>query len=1084
MSIFKNTLQLSVQKQLNARQNALKLRTPDAIIHANSRNSWIRMTSSVNVEGKSDLANQYILQGGVLLNGVLGRMPRSGVGNQAYAYSNESPSGTSYNDPNRKAGPAGIKPMPGIKSIDIKSKSAYGSLREVTVNFSCHNIQQLEDLELLYMRPGYTVLVEWGWASYLNENGKIENNIEFYDGVLKGGKTREQVWLDVYELSKKKYHNYDAMYGYVKNYNWTARMDGGYDCTTTIISVGEIMESLKAGYLPFDLKDAVEKNIGDDSEFSKKPAIIEQTTSFYSKNKLAGLCKSLYNVCFNNRTDDNGNHFTFKPSKSVLETPYNMFVFNYLLSDEGDDDGFSHKHIQGYITLESFIDMLNSYVLLHAGKDESNNTPIITLSTKSSKYEDEDKNKPLLCLAHPLQVSVDPTVCLITNSLWAKGIDFTDINIGAENGASNRSTKYDNSAKQIYKLLRDVGIDNEDPIGQKLIDTIGFNKPGYLLQNAKDFVKSFYFVTKEAKPNIGASTISEYALGLLSKLTGIKGVIGSNVEQIKETSDTYRNLFTITNFKAAEDEDKAAEEEEKKKAKEVAAKAARGSTPGEIEYLKNLASGNSNLFQNKSETGFIGNIYLNIAFLYKMSIESSIYDSKTRDLKLYDYLIKILKEVQESIGGVNNFEIHVDPIDNVARIIDVNYVDTISKEDTYEKAFQIEAQNLSGTVRSYNLQSKIFPEQGNMIAIGAQVKGGNTQGTSVNTLLDFNNGLEDRIIPKKLEPFTSTSSNFDSKLEKLKNSINRIKEFFLPPPIEVKSDGTPASTNQASNSEYKSALRNLIAYFQEIGETNTNGRSIIPVQISLTMDGIGGLVIGHLFKIPPDLLPRGYGRDNIGGRLIQTITTINHKVENGDWTTTIDALNIVTRDSSNDRERIKFNELLKEGKDSFILKTKINPLSTPNADSLRSTLKILGYSEKGNELSNGGDISKEIANTGIAVAKKIKEKLPNIGITFASGNDKFHQSLSYNSRHKTGNAIDLTVEPASPNNLSAVEKIIQGFAAGSTPNFRFINEYTNPTKESTGGHFHLSWGPGSEGAAYVSNAIALANKRLIEKYSV
>ena len=1088
MSIFRNTLQPTVQAQLKVRQDALKSRTPDAIIHANSRNSWIRMTSSVNVEGKDTLANQYILQGGVLLNGVLGRIPRSGVGNQAYAYSNESPSGTSYNDPNRKAGPAGIKPMPGIKSIDIKSKSAYGSLREVTVNFSCHNIQQLEDLELLYMRPGYTVLVEWGWAPYLNEKGKIENNIEFYDGVLKGGKTREQVWLDIYKLSIKKDHNYDAMYGYVKNYNWTARMDGGYDCTTTIISIGEIMESLKAGYLPFDIKDAAEKNIGDDSELSKRPFIIKQTTSFYSKNKLAGLCKSLYNVCFSNRTDDNGKHFTFKPSKSVLGTPYNMFVFNYLISDEGNDDGFSHKHIQGYITLESFIDMLNSYVLLHAGKDESNTTSIITLSTKLNKYE--DKGEPLLCLAHPLQVSVDPTVCLITNSLWAKGIDFEDINTGAENGAANRSTKYDRSAKEIYKLLQSSGLSDEDPIGQKLIGTIGYNKPGYILQNAKDFVKSFYIATRDAKPDIGSSTISEYALNLLSKLTGIKGVVGSNVEQIKETSDTYRNLFTITNFKAAEDEDKAAAEEAIKKAKAAAAKKAQGSAPGEIEYLTNLQANNfDNLFQNKkeanSETGFIGNIYLNIAFLYRMSIESSIYDPKTRDLKLYDYLIKILKEVQESIGGVNNFEIHVDPIDNVARIIDLNYVDTISKENAYDKAFQIEAQNLSGTVRSYNLQSKIFPEQGAMIAIGAQVKGGNTQGTSANTLLDFNNGLEDRIIPKKLEPFTSTSNNTDSKEEKLANDINRIKEFFLPPPIEVKSDGTPASTNQASNSEYKSSLRNLIVYFQEIGETKTNGRSIIPVQISLTMDGIGGLVIGHLFKIPPDLLPKGYGSDNIvGGKLIQTITSIGHKVENGDWTTTIDALNIVTRDSLNDRKKIKFNDLLKEGKDSFILKTKENPPPTPNADSLRSTLKTLGYNVKGDELSNGGDISKEIAIAGIAVAKKIKEKLPTVGITFTSGNDKFHQSLSYNSRHKAGNAIDLTVIPATSNNLSAVEKIIQGFAAGNTPNFRFINEYTNPTKESTGGHFHLSWGPGSEGAAYVSNAVALANKKLIEKYSV
>jgi len=308
-----------------------------------------------------------------------------------------------------------------------------------------------------------------------------------------------------------------------------------------------------------------------------------------------------------------------------------------------------------------------------------------------------------------------------------------------------------------------------------------------------------------------------------------------------------------------------------------------------------------------------------------MSIESSIYDPKTRDLKLYDYLIKILKEVQESIGGVNNFEIHVDPIDNVARIIDLNYVDIISKKTAYKEAFQIEAQNLSGTVRSYNLQSKIFPEQGAMIAIGAQVKGGNTQGTSVNTLLDFNNGLEDRIIPKKLEPSVSKVNEIETaitKYEKLSNNINKIKSFFLPLPIDAqpaKSDGTPASTNQASSSEYKSALKDIIIYFQEIVETNTNGRSIIPVQISLTMDGIGGLVIGHLFKIPLDLLPRGYSSDNIGGKLIQTITSISHKVENGDWTTTIDALNIVTRDSFI-KNNLTFNNLLKERKDSYAIK--------------------------------------------------------------------------------------------------------------------------------------------------------------------
>jgi hypothetical protein len=85
------------------------------------------------------------------------------------------------------------------------------------------------------------------------------------------------------------------------------------------------------------------------------------------------------------------------------------------------------------------------------------------------------------------------------------------------------------------------------------------------------------------------------------------------------------------------------------------------------------------------------------------------------------------------------------------------------------------------------------------------------------------------------------------------------------------------------------------------------------------MDGIGGLIIGHLFKIPPDLLPRGYGSDTVGGKLIQTITSISHKIENGDWTTTIDALNITTKESSG--ITTTFNDLLTEGKDKFKIKT-------------------------------------------------------------------------------------------------------------------------------------------------------------------
>ena len=99
--------------------------------------------------------------------------------------------------------------------------------------------------------------------------------------------------------------------------------------------------------------------------------------------------------------------------------------------------------------------------------------------------------------------------------------------------------------------------------------------------------------------------------------------------------------------------------------------------------------------------------------MYQLSIDASL--QKDGELKVFDFLKTVLKQVQESIGGVNNFEIHIDPIDSVARIIDLNYVDFNKRDEVYNKAFEIQMSNLSSVVRSYNLQSQIFPEQANLM---------------------------------------------------------------------------------------------------------------------------------------------------------------------------------------------------------------------------------------------------------------------------------------------------------------------------------------------------------------------------------
>ena len=86
--------------------------------------------------------------------------PRAGIGTHG-----------AYGDPSIRAdkdGDFGIVPMPGIIDAQIRTKSDDGSLREAEINFVCHNRRQLEILETLYMRPGYVLMLEWGWNPYIS----------------------------------------------------------------------------------------------------------------------------------------------------------------------------------------------------------------------------------------------------------------------------------------------------------------------------------------------------------------------------------------------------------------------------------------------------------------------------------------------------------------------------------------------------------------------------------------------------------------------------------------------------------------------------------------------------------------------------------------------------------------------------------------------------------------------------------------------------------------------------------------------------------------------------------------------------
>jgi hypothetical protein len=216
-----------------------------------------------------------------------------------------------------------------------------------------------------------------------------------------------------------------------------------------------------------------------------------------------------------------------------------------------------------------------------------------------------------------------------------------------------------------------------------------------------------------------------------------------------------------------------------------------------------------------TEFGTIGNIYVNLDYLYGLSINDTLaaQDKKEKNnLILFDYIKSIMSGINTAIGNVANFDIFIDPIDSVARIIDVNYVDNRSRTDAYNNAFEIQIQNLKSVVRSYRFESQIFPEMSSVIAIGAQAQGG-ALAEDTNTLVDFNKNLVDRVIPKKDAPTSpidpSVPTELQTKLNNLQQNWGNIAEYFIelnPDWWESKGDYDVEQSSKYANSTFKGKI--------------------------------------------------------------------------------------------------------------------------------------------------------------------------------------------------------------------------------------------------------------------------------------
>lgn len=276
-----------VKSQIKARQEILgkPLKSSEDIAWSNGKTSWVRLASSVDIsdaqipiynfdekkyefisnngaefrqeyldlegyEGNT-LSKQLVLQGGALKED---SSKRFGVANSTSNLPNsEFNYGYGGSD-------FGLRAIPGISDFSIKTNNK-GSLRFATINITANNKRQFEYLETVYLRLGYTVLIEWGNSSYpYNNEGNIEYrqnranlSQEFLNSNLTGQKATTHFYTEIERLREETQGNYDGFLGRINNFSWTFTQEGTYEITLEVITIGSVVESLKLNVTYSDL---------------------------------------------------------------------------------------------------------------------------------------------------------------------------------------------------------------------------------------------------------------------------------------------------------------------------------------------------------------------------------------------------------------------------------------------------------------------------------------------------------------------------------------------------------------------------------------------------------------------------------------------------------------------------------------------------------------------------------------------------------------------------------------------------------------------------------------------------------------
>jgi hypothetical protein len=852
--------------QIRLRQTLLGTkRTPQGdsasvLVWMNNSTSWIRACSpiSISTEKSKKLTGEEFKYAGrelaknfVLFNGTVGLsntpnteftpIQKAGVTNNLSVI-NDFAYGFGGID-------QGIVPMPGINSLRINTLTR-GSLRKAELKIKAFNKKQFDIIDSLYMRPGFTILLEWGHTLYFK--GTVErlqytkadfNTKPFKSFFAASGTNQDQILNDIREERGTTSGNYDGFYGKISNFSWTYNIDGTYDITISAISIGDVIESLNLNRVELSsvklAKDPVVKSSTNISTTPTNPGSVPQNQA----GKYPIILKT-----------PNGTPVYFTAGSPDLQSYVDFFKQASKLSEAA-----ATAAAQSYVTnnnINGQIPRRLRDITITTPPEEPIVGDLIADKNRS------DFNKFIYNIYNTLQANLKKSAKKVKSSTNSKNTISTFASKLLENdwywGGENQilgiqtsiqqqqTNEFGENAGAVTRLSK-----NYPYLYIKLGTLFQYIQNNLLIYNTKDGTsKGVPYINFELDEN-------NYCFTFPFQFSSNPGVCAipfstakSNSTITTEIEDTYWNEILGNSFNT--------------------------SSP----YV-------GNLYQ----------IHININHIASLLKSCSVNNS----LPLLKFLETLMNDIQVALGSINNFTVSYDHDTNRIKIYDdIPLNEEFIKSKNFNNGrsetanFNIVSSKDLGNglfegsfIRNVNLTTTISNNLATTISIGAQSR---TKSDIINAtgFMNFNDGLEDSIIPNKISA-TNNEANQDNLDKVAKDIVNGYISLKKPGGIIQAFYGQAKTiSSEMINSQQtvaSSVFRYYISEYSLTGKTPT--QPFIPFNLGLEMDGFSGPRIYEKFTITSEILPPGYPET-----LNFVIKGLNHNITDSGWTTSIESLTL------------------------------------------------------------------------------------------------------------------------------------------------------------------------------------------------